>query len=52
MRIREMVIGVVLLVVLILPNLVWAEPKVNDILKSLEDIMELKCDGTAMVSST
>lgn len=52
MRIKGLVIGVVSLVALVLTNMVWAAPKVNDILKSLENIMELKSDGTAKVSYT
>ena len=37
---------------LILTNTVWAAPKVDDILKKIDDISELKSDGTAKVTIT
>lgn len=43
---------VFLLLLIILPNTVWAMPKVNDILKRIDEITELKSDGTAKVDIT
>lgn len=39
-------------VVLLIPNFIFAAPKVNDILKKIDDITELKTDGTAKVQIT
>jgi outer membrane lipoprotein-sorting protein len=42
----------VLLLLFVLPNTLFAAPKVNDILKELEFIMELKSEGTAKLVIT
>ncbi len=52
MNIKRIIMGIVALLLLVIPNMIFAAPKANDILKELENIMELKSDGTAKVVIT
>lgn len=52
MNLKRVIMLIALSALLVIPNLVLAAPKVNDILKELENIMELKSDGTAKVVIT
>lgn len=45
-------IVIVLLLTVVLANTVFAAPKINEILKQIDFITELKSDGTAKVTST
>jgi hypothetical protein len=49
---NKKVLIVFLLLLMVLPNTVLAAPKINDILKTIDDMSELKSDGTAKVDIT
>lgn len=52
MNLKRIMILVALLALFIFPNFIFAAPRADDILKELENIMELKSDGTAKVAIT